>query len=46
MAYLAVDPRLDPLRGDARFGALVQRLGLSLGPSAADSPRPDAAAQT
>jgi tetratricopeptide (TPR) repeat protein len=28
MAYLAVDPRLDPLRGDARYTRLVHRLGL------------------
>jgi tetratricopeptide (TPR) repeat protein len=28
MAYLAVDPRLDPLRGDARFADLLGRLGL------------------
>jgi tetratricopeptide (TPR) repeat protein len=31
MAYLAVDPRLDPLRGDARFSGLLGRLGLDAG---------------
>jgi len=29
MAYLQADPRLDPLRGDPRFGELVKRVGLS-----------------
>jgi DNA-binding SARP family transcriptional activator len=28
LAYLAVDPRLDPLRGDARYERLARRLGL------------------
>jgi Tfp pilus assembly protein PilF len=29
LAYLTVNPLLDPLRGDARFDALVERMGLS-----------------
>lgn len=28
MAYLKVDPQMDPLRHDARYGAIVKRLGL------------------
>jgi tetratricopeptide (TPR) repeat protein len=32
MTYLAVDPRLDPLRGQARFEVLLKRLGLAAGP--------------
>jgi hypothetical protein len=28
LAYLAYDPRLDPLRGDTRFARLVERVGL------------------
>lgn len=30
MAYLAVDPRLDALRGDGRFEELLRRVGLPL----------------
>ena len=29
MNYLALDPRLDPLRSDARFATLLQRLNVS-----------------
>src|SRR5262249_14851430 len=28
LAFLAFDPRLDPLRGDARFARLLERVGL------------------
>jgi hypothetical protein len=29
LPYLRVDPRLDPIRADARFATLVQAVGLS-----------------
>ena len=29
MAYLAVDPRWDPVRADGRFTAMLDRLGLA-----------------
>jgi serine/threonine-protein kinase len=37
LAFLAFDPRLDPLRGDARFARLLERVGLPPAPIAAGS---------
>ena len=41
MAYYGVTPFLDRLKGDARYGLMLQRLGLHAGVSAPDD-RPDA----
>ena len=32
MAYLGIDPRLDRLRGDPRFGPLLEAIGLMPAP--------------